>query len=278
MRTPLHCRLWKGDLTVSQRRCAALRAQKRELAAELRRQRRRHRAEERRWRTEEKELRTRLSDAEDAVTQLKSALRGVFSERQLSSLRTGRRVNWEQEDIVRALVIRCSSRRCYQLLRDRFRFPLPGMTTLRRWTRGFRTSPGLLEMSLEIMRSVKDSMSSHERLVVLSFDEITIDPRISYDSTDDAVYGPSNKMQVVMVRSVCSHWKQPVFFDFNQDVTRDILHRCIAAIESAGFVVVAMVCDLGPANRKLIWSPPTAGGLGIDPENASFEHPCDSSR
>ena len=50
----------------SQRRCASLRAQKRELTAELRRQRRRHRAEERHWRTEE--LRTRLSDAEDAVT------------------------------------------------------------------------------------------------------------------------------------------------------------------------------------------------------------------
>ena len=106
-------------------------------------------------------------------------------------------------------------------------------------------------MSLEIMRSVRDSMSSHERLVVLSFDEITIDQRISYDPTDDAVYGQC-KMQVVTVRSVCSHWKQHVFFDFNRDVTKSIMHRCITAIESAGFMVVAMVCDLGPANRKLI--------------------------
>ena len=83
MRTPLHCRLWKSDLTISQRRCASLRVQKCELTAELRRERRRHRAEERRWKAEEKRLRTQLSDAEDAVTQLKSALGGVFSERQL---------------------------------------------------------------------------------------------------------------------------------------------------------------------------------------------------
>ena len=62
-------------------------------------------------------------------------------------------------------------------------------------------------------------------------------------------------MQVVIVSSVCSHWKQPVFFDFNRDVTRDILHRCISAIESAGFLVVAMVCELEPASRRLILFP-----------------------
>ncbi|KAF0302204.1 hypothetical protein FJT64_025692 [Amphibalanus amphitrite] len=132
VRTPLHCRLWKGVLTISQRRCASLKAEKRELTAELRRERRRHRAEERRWRAEEKRLRTQLSDAEDAVTQLKSALGGIFSDRQLTTLRTGRRVNWEQQDIVRALVIRCCSRKCYQLLKDKFQFPLPGLSTLRR--------------------------------------------------------------------------------------------------------------------------------------------------
>ena len=55
------------------------------------------------------------------------------------------------------------------------------------------------------------------------FDEITIDPRVAYDSTDDAVYGPNDKMQVVMVRSLCSRWKQPVFLD-----CKGLLHRIIA--------------------------------------------------
>ncbi|KAF0298488.1 Transposable element P transposase [Amphibalanus amphitrite] len=223
-------------------RCASLKAEKRELTAELRRERRRHRAEERRWRAEEKRLRTQLSDAEDAVTQLKSALGGIFSDRQLTTLADrAALVNWEQQDIVRALVIRCCSRKCYQLLKDKFQFPLPGLSTLRRWTRGFRTSPGILDMALQIMRSSADTMTSHERLLVMSFDEITIDPRVAYDSTDDAVYGPNDKMQVVMVRSLCSRWKQPVFFDYNKDVTKDLLHRIIAAVESAGYVVVAMV-------------------------------------
>ncbi|KAF0291655.1 Transposable element P transposase [Amphibalanus amphitrite] len=39
-----------------------------------------------------------------------------------------------------------------------------------------------------------------------------------------------------------------------------------------------MVCDLGPANRKLLWSPKAADGLGIDPEDGFFAHPCDPSR
>ena len=175
---------------VTQRRCASLKTEKSALKADLRRERRRHRAEERRWRVQEQRLQAELAAAQDAATQLKSALRGVFSEKQLSALKSGRRVNWEQDDIVRALLIRCSSRKCYQLLKDRFRFPLPGLSTLRSWTRGFHLLPGLLQMSLEIMRSLKDSMSYHERLVVLSFDEITIDQRVCYDSTDDAVYGP----------------------------------------------------------------------------------------
>ncbi|KAF0307983.1 Transposable element P transposase [Amphibalanus amphitrite] len=60
-------------------------------------------------------------------------------------------------------------------------------------------------------------MTSLERLLVMSFDESTIDPRVTYNFTNDAVYGPNDKMQVVMVRSLCSHWKQPVFFDSNND-------------------------------------------------------------
>ncbi|KAF0297738.1 Transposable element P transposase [Amphibalanus amphitrite] len=85
---------------------------------------------------------------------------------------------------------------------------------------GFRTSPGILDMALQIMGSSADTMTSLERLLVMSFDESTIDPHVTYDSTNDAVYGPNDKIQVVMVRSLCSHWKQPVFFDSNNDVPR----------------------------------------------------------
>ncbi|KAF0293574.1 Transposable element P transposase [Amphibalanus amphitrite] len=104
------------------------------------------------------------------------------------------------------------------------KFQLPGLSTLRRWTRGFRTSPRILDIVLQIMRSSADTITSHERLLVMSLDEITIDPRVAYDSTDDAVYGPNDKMQVVMVRSLCSRWKQPVFLDYN----KGLLHRIIA--------------------------------------------------
>ena len=278
VRTPLRCRMWLGDLALCKSQLAAVRSENRRLSAALREEKRRRLADERRWRAEERRLRTALSDAKASESTLRTTLRGTFTAKQLASLKSGRRVNWEKEDIVRALTLRCSSRKCYRLLREKFGFPLPGLTTLRSWTRGFRTTPGLLEMSLAIMRSLKDGMTSHERLVVLSFDELSIDQRISLDLTDDAVYGPHSKMQVMMVRSLCSHWKQPVYFQFSEDMTKDILFRCIAAIEETGYVVVAMVCDLGPQNRRLIWSPKSDGGLGIDPEDAWFEHPCDSER
>ena len=49
-----------------------------------------------------------------------------------------------------------------------------------------------------------------------------------------------------MVRGLRSHWKQSVYFDFEQDMTRNILFEVITAMENTGFLVVAMVCDPSP--------------------------------
>ena len=42
-------------------------------------------------------------------------------------------------------------------LRDKLHLPLPGLTTLRTWSRAFQTPPGLMDCSLKIMRSVRDA-------------------------------------------------------------------------------------------------------------------------
>ncbi|KAF0297725.1 Transposable element P transposase [Amphibalanus amphitrite] len=77
----------------------------------------------------------------------------------------------------------------------------------------------------------------------------------------------------MMVRSLCSHWKQPLYFDFDQTMTREILFEAIRGVEEAGYRVVAIVSDLGATNRKLLWTEKSLGGLGVSHDEAYFEHP-----
>ena len=260
------------DLSSSRKRHKTFVSKKASMMAKLRRE---HAAAERRWKEEKLRLEAELAAAKRELAELRGAVGTVFTDRQISRLRTKSKEPWKEEDIVRALTIRCVSLKCYKFLRDKLHFPLPGLTTLRTWTKGFQTPPGLIDCSLKIMRSLRDTLPDIERFVVLSFDEMAVDSSLCYDSTEDRYYGPTKQVQVLLARGLCSHWKQPVFFDFDQDMTRDILFSAIAAVESAGFVVVATVCDLAPTNRRLLWSDL---GLGIDPKDASFQHPCDADR
>ena len=272
VRTPVRCRILKGDLNNSRKKHSAFVASK---ATQLARLRRQHAAAERRWRLEKSSLEAELSAVKRELAELRRGVGTVFTRTQIARLEKQDRQRWSEEDIVRALSIRCVSLRCYRYLRDKLHFPLPGLTTLRTWTKAFQTPPGLMDCSLKIMRSVRDTLPDIERFVVLSFDEMSLKQVICYDSTEDRVYGPNKHVQVLMVRGLCSHWKQPVYFNFDQDMTRDILFEVIAAVENAGFLVVVMVCDLSSTNRRLLWSDV---GLKINPQDAWFRHPCDPTR
>ena len=272
MRTPLRCRLWKGELSSARKNHKAFVASK---SAQLARVRREHAAAGRRWQQETARLEAELCEAKRELAELRRAVSSVFTETQITRLRTKGREAWDEEDIVRALSIRCVSLRCYRYLRDKLQFPLPGLTTLRTWTKAFQTPPGIMQCSLNIMRTACDSLSDIERYVVLSFDEMAVDSRFSYDSTEDRVYPAKKNVQVLMARGLCSHWKQPIYFDFDQDMSRDTLFKVIRDVEKAGFLVVATVCDLSPTNQRLLW---TEVGLNIKPEDARFTHPFNDQR
>ena len=179
---------------------------------------------------------------------------------------------------MKALSLKCISRRGYKFVRDRWNYPLPGLTTLRDWTNGFQTPPGLLELSLKTMESVQDTMPQREKLLVFSFDEMSVDARLCLDQGEDRAYGPHTLVQVLMARSLCSHWKQPIWYGFDQPMTPAVLFGAIEAVERVGYTVVAIVCDLSFTNQRLLWRPEESGGLAIDPAVGSFKHPVDDSR
>lgn len=91
---------------------------------------------------------------------------------------------------------------------------------------------------------------------------------------EQKVYGPHEYFQVMMARGLFNKWKQPVFYDYDQPITKDIIVKIIQELYDSGYPVVAVTCDLGPKN-KAVWN---ELGVGLDdPENCSFPHPSDEN-
>jgi hypothetical protein len=59
-----------------------------------------------------------------------------------------RPANWTGEEIIRALLLRSVSMRSYKFIRRQNIFPLPGITTLRRWIKDFHCECGMQTDSL----------------------------------------------------------------------------------------------------------------------------------
>uniref|UniRef100_T1IM24 Transposable element P transposase-like RNase H domain-containing protein n=1 Tax=Strigamia maritima TaxID=126957 RepID=T1IM24_STRMM len=87
-------------------------------------------------------------------------------------------------------------------------FPLPSKTTMVEWTRHFKCKPGILHDVLAVMNKRAEGFSELDKLCVLSFDEMNVDSRISYDQGLDQVLGPFSNVQVVMARGLVKNWKQ----------------------------------------------------------------------
>jgi hypothetical protein len=54
-----------------------------------------------------------------------------------------------------------------------------------------------------------------------------------------------------MVRGLTANWKQPVFFKFDQPMTKMILNEIISELYKAGYTVIGMVSDMGTGNVGL---------------------------
>jgi hypothetical protein len=81
--------------------------------------------------------------------------------------------------------------------------------------------PGMQKRILMLVEHKGKSLSTLEKLTVLSFDEMFIRNEICFDKNRQQVLGPHRTVQVIIVRGLCSNWKQPVFYDFDKPVTKD---------------------------------------------------------
>lgn len=143
-----------------------------------------------------------------------------------------------------------------------------GLSTLRSWASKVCMASGVLDGVLNLLQVAGTVMSPIKKLVVLQYDEIKVAEKYEYDQANDAILGHYRYLQVVNARSICGKWKQPIFADFDQNITQEILYNLCTKLSNIGFRVVACVSDCGSTNTGL-WTK-----LEISWKKPWIKHPC----
>ena len=187
-------------------------------------------------------------------------------------LNKDKKIQWSQEDIAAAISLKSAGSKAYRYLRYKLKYPLPHISTLRKWATSFDCGPGILHSVLSLMKAQAKSLTDIQKVTVISFDEAKISSQICFDIKNEQVLGPVDNVQVIMARGLLSDWKQPVYYQFDKAMTIQTLTEVVTRIEECGFRVVAQVSDLGAENRAL-WKK-----LNITTHNTSYPNPVDPER
>ena len=88
----------------------------------------------------------------------------VFSPKQIELLEKNKaKIRWSEEDISRALALRCKSISTYQYLRTSLNIPLPGISTLKDRLRNLNFDPGNIIPMLQLMKHEFQDASAWKR-------------------------------------------------------------------------------------------------------------------
>lgn len=158
-------------------------------------------------------------------------------------------------------------KRAYTCLRQIFS-QIPSVHTLQLALRKIPLSPGLNPFILRHLESIAPKMSRKDKVCILIWDEVSIHPKLTYDSQKDIICGLedwgnnrtgkiADHALVFMLRGLNSGWKMPISFNFcyKQTSTAQLIRcikECILKINKAGFHIVATVCDQGTSNVSAI--------------------------
>lgn len=81
---------------------------------------------------------------------------------------------------------------------------------------------------------------------------------------------------VIVGRGLFKKWKQPVYYQFDQDMTKSIILNVITELHHNGYTVIALTCDLGTTNQAVLKELEIESV--VDREKTYFQHPCDVTK
>lgn len=105
-------------------------------------------------------------------------IKSFFSEAQLQRLIGQKKTHWAASDIADAITLKSISKGAYKYLRRKIGYPLPGLSTLRRWSLKLKVEPGINGAVILLMKAWGKNMTRNEKLTVLSFDETYLSDQV----------------------------------------------------------------------------------------------------
>lgn len=157
-------------------------------------------------------------------------------------------------------------------MKNKLNYPLPAISSLQRWASKIELRHGLAPDILKMLDIMGKDKPDKERAVIILFDEMKVEKIYEYDPKNDEVIGPFNYLQVVMARGLFANWKQPIYMEFDTQISTNILNNIITELHKIDYTVVGMVSDCGGGNRGL-WN-----DLEISPEKFWFHHPISNEK
>lgn len=176
----------------------------------------------------------------------------------------GRRLTFE--DKVYALSLLKQGPKAYKILRATF--ALPSRKTLMSLLNKIHFTTGINKKVMDTLKTSIENLDFLDRYCVLMFDEISIDPSLTYDKKWDSIVGfkdvnGSKSLKfadhalVFMLQGLHKKWKQPISYHFSEGGLNSnelcvLIKNTILALQQTGFMVVCTVCDQYSANIKVI--------------------------
>ena len=216
----------------------------------------------------------------DQITKERLLSNGNFSVPQIDvMLRFNKKDNknprsrkWTKQDLLNSkkLLGQCG-KKSLRLVRE-MGFPLPSESTCYDRFKFLKVDRGFVKPSLLYLESIMPRLPLREQIASVKFDEIKLSNLALYDARLDAISGPNNYAQTILVRSIFGSWSFPIFIDYDMALTKLEYNECILHLEAIGVKVHITTCDQGPRNQSL------ANELGVTMFNVEVPNPFDDTR
>ncbi|XP_040163910.1 uncharacterized protein LOC120900661 [Anopheles arabiensis] len=207
---------------------------------------------------------------EDRITEL---LAGRFGEGQLASIlaglpeQTAAQVLWTEDELAKALRLRCISQESFAYVRQQLRYPLPDAPQLARWIHSVYLETGHSAAAFRLLELHKSALKKVELVCTLSLIRINAPVRYRYDGMRDQIVGPNAQLHCLTVQGVFARWQQIVHTDFDLILSRERVEKTITELHNIGYHVVAITTDCDAAIVR------TWDALNVSADQHYIRHP-----
>lgn len=148
-------------------------------------------------------------------------------------------------------------------------FSLPSKKTLNNLLNRVPFEAGINDHIIKNLTHQASKLKPNDQLCSLVFDEMAIDPSLTYSQRNDLIFGFENfgnnqqnckfsdHVLVFLLRGINRKWKQPVAYYFCQSTTKtpqlvNCIKEVVTAVQSTGLNILTTVCDQGGTNSAAI--------------------------